>query len=326
MKQVEYETIPLQHPDARYVAMSKGPFGEGAEPFAYRFYELAADRKTIVGRPLVAKESRMVLDTKGGTTENEARKQFVRKFVMTQQIARRLAVKFNDKLMTHRRIHTGTPQISFLDCSIYELDDKRTGKASVLVENKLDHNKWYKWNSNNGMVNGTKTPIATSSKVRKDVLFSHVLTNKVNPKVANFDLNMIEEGSEEEDDDDDEEECIGRYGGVTASKILFTPSQVAQAFSHFSYLQSDRKRLVCDLQGVYDEGKNLLQFSDPVIHYYNPQRENRRCVHGRTDRGWNGIRDFFTTHSCVEQDHLCQMLTRGFRSIRRSQHHNTTGR
>ena len=69
--------------------MSKGPFGEGAERFAYRFYEVAEDGKTIVGRPLVAKESRMVLETEDGMIENEARKQFVRKFIMTQQIARR---------------------------------------------------------------------------------------------------------------------------------------------------------------------------------------------------------------------------------------------
>ncbi len=56
MKEVNYETVPLQHPDARFVAVSKGPFGEGAERFAYRFYEIAADGNTIVGRPLVAKE------------------------------------------------------------------------------------------------------------------------------------------------------------------------------------------------------------------------------------------------------------------------------
>ena len=72
-----YETVPLLHPDARYVAMSTGPFGEGAERFAYRFYEVAEDCKTIVGRPLVAKESRMVLDTEGGVTENDARREFV---------------------------------------------------------------------------------------------------------------------------------------------------------------------------------------------------------------------------------------------------------
>jgi hypothetical protein len=33
-----FETVPLQHPDAKYVAISKCPFGEGAERLAYRFF------------------------------------------------------------------------------------------------------------------------------------------------------------------------------------------------------------------------------------------------------------------------------------------------
>ena len=153
-KEVYYETVPLQHPDARFVAMSKGPFGEGAERFAHRFYEVAADEKTIVGRALVAKESRMVLDTVNDETEIEARKQFVRTFIETQQIARRLAVKFNDKLQASPRVHERTPRVSFLDCSIYELDDVEAGILTVLVEEKLDYRKWQKWNSNNGIVDG----------------------------------------------------------------------------------------------------------------------------------------------------------------------------
>jgi hypothetical protein len=132
---------------------------------------------------------------------------------------------------------------------------------------------------------------------------------------AALDLDIIEEGSEEEDDAEEEEDSDEGDRNQNKSKILFTPTQVAQAFSHFSYLQSDHKRLVCDLQGVYDEGKNILQFSDPVIHYYNPQRTERRCVHGRTDRGRDGIKDFFNTHSCKEQGNLCQLVTRGFRKV-----------
>lgn len=167
------------------------------------------------------------------------------------------------------------------------------------------------------MVNGANS-ILYSSKVKKNVLYKHALMNQVVPKLTNLNLNIIEEGSEEEDEDSEDE-----ISGVWAmNKVLFTPAQVAQAFSHFSYIQSDRKRLVCDLQGVYDEGENLIQFSDPVIHYYNPRRINRRCVHGRTDRGRNGIVDFLATHCCADQDHLCQLLTRGLRSVRRN-HHRT---
>ena len=253
----------------------------------------------------------MVLGTIDGMAESEARKHFVRTFIMTQQIVRRLTIKFNNKLMKHRRVHPDTPQISFLDCSIYELNDNNIGKSSVLVENKLDHNKWYKWNSNNGMVDGVKK----CSDENHSLMHRSVGLNEVANELANHDLIIIEEGSEDEDDDNEGRDEA--YADPNISKISFTPSQVAQAFSHYSYKQSDRKRLVCDLQGVYDETKNMLQFSDPVIHYYNPQRSDRRCVHGRTDRGYEGIKDFFSTHSCFEQGHLCPMLTRGFGKVRR---------
>ena len=146
--------------------------------------------------------------------------------------------------------------------------------------------------------------------------------NEVARNVASLDLSIIEEGSEEgEEDEDEDEDGDDEYTNQNKAKILFTPTQVAQAFSHFSYLHSNRSRLVCDLQGVFDEGKNVLQFSDPVIHYYNPQRKDRRCVHGRTDRGQDGIKDFFATHSCKEQGNLCQLVTRGFRANRFHRRH-----
>jgi hypothetical protein len=49
------EAVPLQHPDAKYVARGKAAFGEGAERLAFRLFELAADMRTIVGASLVAK-------------------------------------------------------------------------------------------------------------------------------------------------------------------------------------------------------------------------------------------------------------------------------
>ena len=145
-------------------------------------------------------------------------------------------------------------------------------------------------------------------------------SNQIGHHLASLALNRIEEGTEDDDinDDDDDDAAIHHENDTLKSvpPMIFTPAQVAQAFSHFSYLHSDRKRLVCDLQGVYDEKKNILLFSDPVIHYYNPLRTDRRGVHGRTDRGRDGIKDFFATHSCKEQGHLCQLVTCGFRSTR----------
>ena len=47
---------------------------------------------------------------------------------------------------------------------------------------------------------------------------------------------------------------------------IFVPQdEVAQAFSHFSYVACGRKLLLCDLQGATC-GRSLIQFTDPVIH------------------------------------------------------------
>jgi Alpha-kinase family len=305
-KDVFYKVVPLQHPNAKYVAFAKGPFGEGAERFAYRFFEVAADGKTILGIPLVAKESRMVLEEMG-VADEKARKEFVRTFCTTQQLARGMAEKFNKKLLSNPRIHKNTPQISFLDCSIYELDDDTLGRLSVLVEKKLDHTKWFKWNSNNGCVNGVKKLAQSNGTLPGHANVTGRGINEIATNVMALDLNKIEEGSEEEEESD--EESTKENG----QSIIYTPSQVAQAFSHFSYIFSDRKRLVCDLQGVFNEELNLLEFSDPVIHYYDSDRSERKGVHGRTDRGRKGFEDFFATHICKEQDGLCQLVSRGFR-------------
>ena len=127
-----YDPVPLQQPGTQYVALAKEPFGEGAERFAFRFFEVASDSKTILGQPMVAKSSRFYT--------NDC---FVQTFCSTQQLSRRLAREFNEKLNETYRVDTKTPRISFLDCSIYEID-VGDGPMSVLVEEKLDHMKWTK--------------------------------------------------------------------------------------------------------------------------------------------------------------------------------------
>ena len=302
VKKAAFERSPLQHPDAKYVAMSKGPFGEGAERFAYRFFELSKDRKTIVGRPMVAKESRLIIE-EGFEFDERARKKFVRTFCSTQQLARRIAGEFNEKLCQTHRADPKTPRVTFLDCSIYRLDDMHLGKLSVLVEEKLDHNKWFKWNANNGYVEGMKgSPEFTEDTLRAAMM-----------DLATVDLDMVEEGSEDEEEPDEDH---GTESVPHPRQVLFTPSQVAQAFSHFSYLATDRKRLVCDLQGVYDEKENVLKLSDPAIHFHDQQRMARHFVHGTTDRGRKGTAMFFDTH----KDHcayLCRLMNRGFKKRHR---------
>ena len=61
--------------------------------------------------------------------------------------------------------------------------------------------------------------------------------------------------------------------------------EVAQAFSHYSYIYTNKKEMVVDLQGC------LLKLTDPQIH--SLQKE-----YGCGDRGERGFQDFFGTHEC----------------------------
>ena len=84
---------------------------------------------------------------------------------------------------------------------------------------------------------------------------------------------------------------------------------VPQCFSHFSYEVTDGKKLVCDLQGVWNDNDGFV-FTDPVIHSgagrsRSRGRAGRRTRNGKTDKGLVGIDDFFKTHSC---NSLCRRL------------------
>lgn len=84
----------------------------------------------------------------------------------------------------------------------------------------------------------------------------------------------------------------------------FSIDDIPQAYSHFTYLASQRKFLVCDLQGVLntDVTPPVFELTDPAIHY---SKMTSRKDFGRTDRGQLGIEDFLETHICSK---LCHML------------------
>ena len=79
--------------------------------------------------------------------------------------------------------------------------------------------------------------------------------------------------------------------------------EVPQAFTHFSYTWSNREKMVCDLQGVLNKTTRVFEFTDPAIHYAS--KSGRRHVYGRTDKGKDGMREFFKTHNCNK---LCEAL------------------
>eukprot|EP00536_Pseudo-nitzschia_multiseries_P006283 jgi/Psemu1/192727/e_gw1.131.23.1 len=320
-----YDAAPMMEGDkTHFVALNKKTFGEGAERFAFRFYEVGQDGSTVVGKPLVAKESRLVLE--GGEADREL---FVRTFCRAQQLARRIAAEFNDRLDRLHRVDKSTPRVAFLDCSVYKLEDKNLGTQSVLVEEKIDHRAWHKWNMNNGYVEGMEAVPEFNHDTMRSALDHLASLNDLHDgenhedgfksnlvsKCFDADLGAIEEGDEEDDSEGetDDDSSVDPNHGITA--IKFGVSEVAQAFSHFSYIASGKKRLICDLQGVFDEPSNTLKLTDPVIHYFNYRRQERERVHGRTDKGRQGMAMFFETHKdCC--GHLCRLVTGGFRRTR----------
>ena len=70
-----------------------------------------------------------------------------------------------------------------------------------------------------------------------------------------------------------------------------------QAFSHYTWVKSGRRLVVCDLQGVKSRFKLIL--TDPAIHYINI------LCHGSTNLGMKGIQMFFQVHKC---NNICRAL------------------
>ena len=85
----------------------------------------------------------------------------------------------------------------------------------------------------------------------------------------------------------------------TSPDCPFTIDEIPQAFSHFTYINSGRKFLICDLQGVLNTKSNppVFEMTDPAIHYktMTTQRD-----FGRTNRRQEGIDDFLKTYKSGE--------------------------
>ena len=270
-----FKDAPLQHPDAVGVAIRKKAFGEGTERICYQFFEIAADGHTVVGHPLVAKESRFVEDY---TEEGASKEKYARKFCNLQYKAQEMAKAFNEKIDNLKILNRETARVSFLDCSTYYIDGEGLEKKLLLVERRL-HQKFQKWNNNNGAVYRNK--------------------NKLDKSYELITINDCNDHNEA--DTFTSETCIH-----------ITPSEVAQAFSHFSYHFSGEKCLICDLQGSYDNVGKMFYFTDPVIHYYDKQNCNKKHVFGRTDRGREGFESFLGTHCC---NALCDLVTKGLKNV-----------
>mmetsp|Transcript_27871 Transcript_27871/g.55859 ORF Transcript_27871/g.55859 Transcript_27871/m.55859 type:complete len:314 (+) Transcript_27871:105-1046(+) len=72
---------------------------------------------------------------------------------------------------------------------------------------------------------------------------------------------------------------------VAGSEEDGAQTDVAQAFSHFSFERSGGTEMVVDIQGV-------------ATFYTDPQLHSISSKYGRADRGERGMEDFFRTHVC----------------------------
>lgn len=271
----------LLHPDARGVAFKRLAFGEGQERFAHQFFEIGADGRTVVGIPLVAKESKFVddIEHQGGDVDWLARDEFVERFCRIQNKSQRIAEAFNHKLDSISTLDPSTPRVSFVDCYVYYLTDDSRGQYSVVVEPKLEGD-FEKWNNNNGW----------RRQSARDTGGQNIITIK-------------------EEDSDSISNDFNPSPFASQEFLCVTKNEVAQAFSHFSYHFSRKQALICDLQGVYDKASNMFKFTDPVIHYHNARKDCRKSRYGRTDMGQRGIDSFFKSHKCND---LCGLVTKGF--------------
>ncbi|CAB9526886.1 myosin heavy chain kinase [Seminavis robusta] len=301
----KFGTVKLQHAKAKYVAMKKKALGQGGERFAFQFYELAQDRRTIVGQRYVAKESCFILNN---AEDESSRRTFVHKFCMTQQFTSRIAKEFNTELDSLGDFCRSIPRVKVLECSVYHLADPEQGRISVLVEPRLDHMKWTKWNSNTGyIVREKKDSFHDNPIVDIQSLLSNGLTT------IQEDENSVSSDECQGIKDNEltllgprEREHLSNSENSHAS-LRFTPSQVAQAFSHFSYVATGEKMLICDVQGVHDESSNQLLISDPAIHqYYHGRSQQRKNLYGRSDLGEKGMLKFERRHQCTD---LCRLVT-----------------
>jgi len=322
----EWVQIDLHAVRARSVAIRRHPLGEGAERFVFKLREIDADGN-FVGPEMVAKESRFYEDLKN----KDHKDTLLSVWADTQQRAAELAEAFNrriDAIPQHRE-SVWFPRIKFLECSVYTVWDHRDDRDRwLLAEHLLNTTDYKKWNNNAGFVNEDSTNMkktGTADRRRAPTTAVHTLRAATVrfpttlhgpvalPQDRQIALDAIAAGEEEEGSDGDDPEALAN----TSSRLKIRgisdlgPSELAQAFSHFTFMYSKRKFLVCDLQGVQESGyPPVFVFTDPVIHCASATRG----TYGRTDHGKEGHRKFFRTHKC---NSLCDLLAQGFDERRR---------
>lgn len=259
------------------VAVKKSAFGEGVERIVRKFHFLGDDG-TVKSLRWVAKESRFVEEHSSW----HARLDYHTVFCRTQVLASDLAAQFNAQLASmasHLPVSCHVllrkiPRIRFLEPLVVELMENGQ-EWSVLVEEMLE-GEYRKWNNNMGYVKGSRG------------------TGSFRPAV----LDTVNEEGKPSVNPPDSHSSILR---------LIRAEDIPQAFSHFTYKQSDSKLMVVDLQGVLKgnpDGTREFVLTDPAVHRRDSSDDLNIGDFGRTDRGVKGIQAFFDSHVCGPACHL----------------------
>jgi hypothetical protein len=280
-----------------YLAIQSNILGQGAERIAFRCnLSVLESSDCFTLGAMVAKETNTVELMDDYVLFHE-------EFCYTQSIAEDLAKEFNSRLSALPGYDANTiPRLTFLPCSVLEVKDDSgeypNGKRYVLVEKMLNTDKypWHKWNSNAGAVDGRVAHVPMD--VKRELA-------KLNVNIGNI---AIVEGDSDEEEPSDEECVMPASDHGVGSFRDASPSDYVQAFTHFTYKFTNRKLMVCDLQGCFvdDSKPPVFELTDPAIHYAS--RSGRKKVFGRTDLGRQGMNRFFETHKCTP---ICKLMQIG---------------
>jgi hypothetical protein len=289
-----------QRAPPKILGISSKFLGQGVERLAFRCQ--LSDRMGVDGfalAPMVAKETKLM-------ERMEEDVAFHKCFCETQDLASHLADDFNRRLRALPDYDPiSTPQITFLRCTVFLLADVSwpDGVRGVLVEKMLDTERfgWRKWNNNAGGVDGrvAHVPIDVKKELAKLESLGVIAEGDSDEESESEEGDSDEESESEEGESDEKYESEDAWKEVEASDFL-------QAFTHFTYRVTNKKVLVCDLQGVFntDIVPPTFELTDPAIHYASNRRE---MVFGRTDKGQKGIQLFFNTHKCSRVCKLMQL-------------------
>ena len=275
----------------------------------------------LVGPELVAKESKYE-GRHGKTSFDHAASSLAE--------ATKSAAAFNLSVKTHLSIYTELSEcvdqriweVTFLRCSLYTYIEGGIKRELLAEKRLLPANRYTKWNGNNGYVFRGRGRIASrpsSRPVTADALkaIAEECGGANLPDCAGgYDSDGAgSAGSAELDEEVDYgagAEVYNRKRSLEETPAAFQPrpSDYLQAFSHFSYWNSGRKMLVCDLQGIMSDSPpedescaGVFELTDPVVHYKS--QSGRKQVYGRTDLGKKGMHRFFQTHDC---NAVCRLL------------------